>query len=465
MFYGVEITTPIQDWQVLQRHGSKARLTIGGRWQLESGAIRAGVSSVTPVLRLVNELDQSWIFPWTPCTYQTGGDQLTGPEVKGEWRMEVELPEGGPYRIETSLDAVSRASGEHWMFRGDIRVHIGVGDVFCMAGQSNAAGYAKGWAYDPPDPRVRLKRNRGSWDMAAHPMNDATDAADCLNAPMSVTGTSPFLSFGRRYADLAGVPVGLIQAAQGGSPISRWDESRDGDLYRNMIEKLGPGADVRAILWYQGCADADQDNAARYADSFSRLVHATRRDAGWTVPFFTMQLNRYETQPDAAAWGAIKEIQRQAALTIDRVWILPTAGLPQSDEIHNSAAGNVRLGELLARQVHGALNNGPQFEAPMLQQTEAIPGGIRLTFAHAGQLVRLRAQHDAADFEIADENGPLTVRDISVNGPQLTLTLDRPAGAGTYVSYGGHPHGPEGLIIDQQTCLPLISFDHVEVVL
>ena len=68
MFYGVEITTPLQDWQVLQRHGGRARLTIGGRWQLESGAIRAGVSSATPVLRLVNEQDQSWVFPWTPCT-------------------------------------------------------------------------------------------------------------------------------------------------------------------------------------------------------------------------------------------------------------------------------------------------------------------------------------------------------------------------------------------------------------
>ena len=366
MFYGVEITSGLQDWQVVQRHDGKARLTLKGRWQLEKGAVRAGVRSATPVWRLVNEMDQSWIVPWTACDRQTGGDRLTGEEVKGDWEADIALPQGGPYRLETSLDAVSKETGEHWMFRGDIRVHIGVGDVFCMAGQSNAAGYARGLAFDPPDVRVHLKRNSGKWDMAAHPMNDATGAADCVNAPMGITGTSPFLSFGRRYADYTGLPVGLIQAAQGGSPMARWDNARNGDLYRNMIEKIKAAGGVRAILWYQGCADADAENAAIYAESFARMVSGARKEAGWQIPFFTMQLNRYETQIDAASWGKIKEIQRQAALNLEKVWLLPTAGIPQSDEIHSSAAGNVTLGEMLARQVHGALNGGPAYEAPDL---------------------------------------------------------------------------------------------------
>ena len=187
MFYGVEIQSGLRDWQVLQRKNGLAKVTLKGRWELEKGAIRAGVSSATPVWRLVNEQDQSIVVPWTPCDRQTGGEALTGEEVKGEWEAELFLPQGGPYRLETSLDAVSKESGDHWMFHGDIRVHIGVGDVFCMAGQSNAAGYAKGLAFDPPDVRVHLQRNSGKWDMAAHPMNDATDAADCVNAPMSIS--------------------------------------------------------------------------------------------------------------------------------------------------------------------------------------------------------------------------------------------------------------------------------------
>ena len=463
MFYGVEILSGLQDWQVLQRHDGAARITLRGRWQLEKGAIRAGVSSATPVFRLVSEQDQSLIVPWTACDRQTGGDVLTGEEVKGEWEAEATLPQGGPYRLETSLDAVSKATGEHWMFRGDIRVHVGVGDVFCMAGQSNAAGYAKGLAFDPPDVRVRLQRNSGKWDMAAHPMNDATGAADCVNAPMGITGTSPFLSFGRRYADYTGLPVGLIQTAQGGSPMARWDNARNGDLYRNMMEKIGPSGDVRAVLWYQGCADADAESAAVYAESFARMVDEARKEAGWQIPFFTMQLNRYETQTDAASWGKIKEIQRQAALNLDKVWLLPTAGIPQGDEIHSSAAGNVMLGEMLARQVHGALNGGPAFEAPDLKEARLEGENIRLVFRNTNGLIRLRPLHDASDFCLTDERGGNPIQSVAVQDQALLLTPARPVKGKAYLSYGARPQGPEGGIVDQQTFLPIIAFDRAEV--
>lgn len=465
MFYGVEITSGLQDWQVLQRHNGQAAVTVKGRWQLEQGAVRAGVRSAAPVWRLVDEQDQSWIVPWTPCGRQTGVERLTGEEVKGEWEAKIVLPQGGPYRLETSLDAVSRETGEHWMFRGDIRVHVGVGDLFCIAGQSNAAGYAKGWAFDPPDVRVRLLRNSGKWDMAAHPMNDATGAADCLNAPMGITGTSPFLSFGRRYADYTGLPVGLIQAAQGGSPMKRWDPKRDGDLYRNMLAKLGPGADVRAILWYQGCADADPQNAALYAESFARMVESARGEAGWQVPFFTMQLNRYETQPDAASWARIKEIQRRAAEEIPGVWLMPTAGIPQSDEIHNSAAGNVILGQLLAKQAHGALNGGTPFEAPALASAAWDGENVRLTFRNAECFVRPRGEHDLEDFQLSDGEGTIPLDKLEAAENCLLLTPARPPRGKAYLSYGCDPRGPEGVIADQRTGLPIISFDRVEVAL
>ena len=465
MFYGVSISSGVRDWQVFQRVEGKAKIHAKGLWRLEEGAVRAGVRSATPVYRLVSEQDQSQVLPWTPCQWQTGGDRLTGEEAKGEWETDMILPQGGPYRLETSLDAVSKATGEHWMFRGDIRVHIGVGDVFCMAGQSNAAGYAKGLAFDPPDVRVHLQRNSGKWDMAAHPMNDATDAADCLNAPMSVTGTSPFLSFGRRYADYTGLPVGLVQAAQGGSPMARWDMRRNGDLYRNMLVKIRAAGGVRAILWYQGCADADAENAALYAESFARLVEDTRRELDWEIPFFTLQLNRYESQPDSVSWGKIKEIQRQAALKTARVYLLPTAGLPQGDEIHTSAAGNVMLGEMLARQAYGALNGGAPFEAPMLDKAGRTEEGITLSFRNAESLMCLRPDHDLCDFSVEDEAGPVKILALQARGGTVLLRTEpgRPIRGKLTVSYGCHPHGPEGGVIDQRTYLNIIAFDHAEV--
>lgn len=457
MFYGVRITQGPSDWQVLQRRESRAQVQLKGDWQLEKGAIIAGVRSATPVIRVVHELDQSLLIPWTACDYQTGDG------ICGQWETTLTLPQGGPYRIDTSLDAVSSASGDHWMFHGDIRLHIGVGDIFCIAGQSNAAGYGKGLAYDPPDVRLRLLRNRGRWDMAAHPMNDATDAEDCVNAPMGVSGTSPFLSFGRRYADYTGLPVGLIQAAQGGSSMKRWDDRRDGDLFHNMINKLKTCGGVRAIIWYQGCADANEVDATLYLDSFTHMVDAVRNATNCCIPFFTMQLNKFSLQDDKVSWAAIKEAQRQAARNIEAVWLLPTSLLSMSDEVHNSAHGNVFLGEMLARQIHGALNGGTPYLAPALDNAEMKNHCIRLTFRNTNALMRLNSLMDYQDFDIIDNAGKVAVSSISVSGREIILTPERSLCGRIFVTYGCNPLGPLAPIIDQSTYLPLIAFNNVEV--
>lgn len=39
--------------------------------------------------------------------------------------------------------------------------HIGVGDLYVIAGQSNAAGYGKDSIYNPSEIEVHLLRNRG----------------------------------------------------------------------------------------------------------------------------------------------------------------------------------------------------------------------------------------------------------------------------------------------------------------
>lgn len=457
MFYGVRIQQGVSDWQVFQRRDGKATIHLKGDYRLQEGAIKAGVRSATPVIRVMNEMDQSLIQPWTPCDVQNGDS------ISGEWETGITLPQGGPYRIETSLDAVSASHGDHWMFHGDIRVHVGVGDLICMAGQSNAAGYAKGVAFDPPDVRVHLLRNSGHWDMAAHPMNDATDAADCVNAPMGITGTSPFLSFGRRYADYTGLPVGLIQAAQGGSPMKRWDDTRVGDLLQGMLDKIQACGGVRAIVWYQGCADATEADAAIYAESFAHMVDVVRQHTGECTPFFTMQLNKYVLQEDAASWAKIKEAQRQAALQMEKIYLLPTAILPMSDDVHNSALGNVALGEMLAKQLHGVLNTGATYAAPTMQAIRMQEGSISITCAGCTSLHRLNSRLDAEDFVITDDEGVVTEKTVAVAGCEITLTPARPLHGRVFVSYGCDPLGPRGPLVDPATYLSLIAFHHVEV--
>ncbi len=446
MFYGTRITRGCDSWQIYQRAGGKAHVTVGGSWRLEEGAQRAGVASATPSVRLMREDDGSAVFDW-----------LAARRIdENTWEAEFDMPQGGLYRLETCLDAISSKGGEHWRFRGDIRTHIGCGDIFVMAGQSNAAGYGKGVAWDAPDARVHVRRNSGVWDMATHPLNDATDAYDCLNAPMGLTGTSPFISFGRRHADHTGCPVGLLPTAQGGSPIMRWDPKGEGDLFRNMIAKIQHAGGARAIVWYQGCTDAMGGCAETYYERFKRMVEMSRRELGWNIPFYTFQLMGFLGETDENSWNAVREAQRRAAREMKDVFILPTSQCDLADEIHISPASNVRLGEQLAAMMDRGL------KAPDLESAEMEEDKLVLHFDNVcGEL--FMQDRSAHAFSVEDEKGSVPLSGGCAHGDRIVLTLGRkPVGKAT-VSFGCGAMPPPFPVRDEQTGLAVLAFYKIKI--
>ena len=449
MFYGTRITYGLENWQILKAENGVCHLTIGGSWRLQEGAKKTGVTSTDPSVRLAREEDNSYITDWIKADH-------IDPE---RWETTLTVPRGGLYRLETCLDAVSRETGEHWRFRGDIRSHIGCGEIFAIAGQSNAAGYGKGIAPDPPDMRVHVKRNSGRWDMASHPLNDATDAPDCPNAPMGQTGTSPFIAFGNRRSDGTGAPVGLLPCAQGGSPISMWDPEQDGSLLKNMISKIKRAGGANAVLWYQGCADAQGEQAKTYAKSFSNVVEATRKALGWDIPFYTFQLNKYYAPHDTDGWDRVRQAQRLAARDLKNVFILPTADLFLSDEIHLSSASNVTLGGRLALQMNEGIS------APDMEKCERIgERQICLTFSNVqGELMKTNANEPSEYIEVTDELGSAAIETVAADGNRLSITLNRPLKGSACVSYEKECMHGTGSLRDSLTLLPALPFLNEEV--
>jgi hypothetical protein len=199
--------------------------------------------------------------------------------------------------------------------------HIGAGDVYVIAGQSNAAGFGKDIVYDPAEPGVHLLRNSGLWDLATHPFNDNTHTSHHANDETANPAHSPYLAFARRLKKVLGYPIGLIQASQGGSPLSLWDPLEDGTLYRNMLNSISvagggsPVGAVKGILWYQGCSDADGELAATYLERFTRMAARLRADLrDPDLPLLTVQLNRViNAQTPDEGWSLVREAQRRAA--------------------------------------------------------------------------------------------------------------------------------------------------------
>ena len=177
--------------------------------------------------------------PWTTiCTYPVGG-KFTGsfacPVGQGTLKIRIrEMP-----TITASVEQVS------------------VGDIYVIAGQSNAAGWA-GIAYEPLDdlpyvPSMYRRNLSQKWQRLQHPTS-----ASGNGAPWPLV-----MSYLSKEHNM---PVGIITTAIGGAWLKQWLKSSNSH-YRGMIgtvRKATRGSmKVRAVLWFQG--EADCNPSRKYA--------------------------------------------------------------------------------------------------------------------------------------------------------------------------------------------------------
>lgn len=455
--HGVFIEKGLSDWQIVQHHDKKANVTLSGSWNVPKAAIKQGVENAQPMIRVLSEEDNSQIIPWSYTECEKNEDLVTG-----SWSAALTLPAGGLYRIETALETKGSAPGILWMFRGDTRLHIGVGDVFIIGGQSNSAGYGKDSAFDPPQLGVHLYRNRHSWDLATHPMNESAFGANAKNAEMGVSGTSPYLSFGKNFRKFSHYPVGLIATAMGGQAMKRWNPE-GGKLYMNMLEQAKAcGGDCAGVLWYQGCSDTDERNAPVYKEKFYAMVKAFRKELGYDIPFFTFQLNRQVDGPNDAGWGMVREAQRMAAAELPAVYILPSIDCTLSDSIHNDAHSCIRLGERMARLCGNILYDGPEFFAPEIASADCKDTEVTLSFAHMQLGFVVQSSHyENLGFTFMDDKGeiPFEQAEFPKDAKNtITLSLARRPKGNCFVSYGWQANPTFMPLLDEVTYLPPLSF-------
>ncbi len=461
--FGVQIEQGISDWQIVQQDGGFGRMEIRGSFAVPEAAKNVGVVKAVPKVRIMSEDDNRPVIPWTVCDYT-----CTSEPFAGIFCSSISVPGGGPYRLETGLDTISTQEGLRWLFRGDVRLHLGVGDLFVIAGQSNAAGYAQDSIFDAPSMDVHLYRNRRSWDMASHPMNESTFSEDEPNTEMGVSGVSPYLAFGKCFARISHMPVGLIAAALGGSPISRW--AAGGDLYENMLSRLRDcGGKCAGILWYQGCSDTDtMDQALAYKSNYFDLIRRTRQDLGYTVPFFTCQVNRYAEGLLDDAWGLVREAQRLAARELEGVCVLPTIQCGLGDGIHNNGASNMVLGERLARQSGSVLYKTTPHGAPDVEKVELVRDAtLVVIFRNVTQgFILAGKKAEPYGFTVEDGKGVVPIKRVYAcmeNEDRLNLELGRPVYGGACLSFAWQALPAFLLPLDKVTHMPPLAFYKVPV--
>lgn len=403
---GASIELGPQDWQILQQRAD------GTAAAALSGVYRTTAPEFRVEARIVREADgapATRALDWQPATLL--------PQERWEITLDG-IPAGGLYRIETRV--WRNKAPDNRPMRGDYVHHVGVGDIWVIAGQSNSSGTGTGHVVDPPTLGIHQLGNDEQWKLAAHPLEDATRSRHPITVHGVFQAHSPWLSFARRLHTETGHPIGLIPTALGGSPMARWQPGAD--LFQNMQAMVRlAGGTIRGIVWYQGESDCSPQGVAAYPERFRAFVEGARREYGPELPILTAQLARFaDAEGDSARnriWSQMREVQRRLAREMPGLDLIPTIDLPLGDEIHVSAPANVLVGERFAaaalRRVYGKDVEPPGIP---LTGTEWVAGPsptLRLHFEplKAGW-VRVGP---VRDFSLEDAAGPVELSGVEVD--------------------------------------------------
>ena len=298
---GLTLTAPV-NYQVSQR-ATVDRGTVTVRGELE------GAASERPEIeyRLIRD---GAAGPWAPL-------MVTLAERRFE--AVLEAPAGGWWRLEVRATRAGKTIGEAAVD------HVGIGEVFVVAGQSNSANHGEerqrtktglvatfdgvGWRL-ADDPQPGASGDGGSF---LPPFGDAV--AERFKVPVGViacgvgaTSVREWLPRGARFPEPPTLE-GQVQPAAGGG----WESK--GALYDAFAARMrlpGPRG-FRAVLWHQGESDANQPDPRRslpgplYREFLGRLIGDSRQAIGWEAPWFVAQASYHVPGDESSA--EIREAQ------------------------------------------------------------------------------------------------------------------------------------------------------------
>lgn len=214
-------------------------------------------------------------------------------------------------------------------------IQLGVGDVFIVAGQSNAAGSAQTlFISDVNQVRKAQVSSYGKlkWMRADDPQ-----------VPGGLGSVWPLV--GSMLYNYSGVPVGFINVSVGGSSIKDWQKhTRNYKRLISSINLLKPQS-AYAVLWHQGESDQLMDEFD-YLNLMKSLIQDSRKDTQSQIPWMVSQCSYSKGKVS----GSLKKAQKQT--WADGIaWEGPNTDLlpdefRHADNVHFNEMGTRKAAEL-----------------------------------------------------------------------------------------------------------------------
>jgi hypothetical protein len=283
------------------------------------------------------------------------------------FRSQICVLAGGWYRLDVRLVqqgiSIAAASVQH----------VGVGEVFVIAGQSNSANY--GEQRQTNHTGLVAAFDGASWRLAGDPEPGADGS-----------GGSFMPVFGDALATKFQVPVGIVAQGIGATSVREWLPSgvqftnpptltrnvvmvepgkweATGRIFTNFtarLKSLGPEG-FRAVLWHQGESDAHQKDPTRtlsgplYRQYLERLIRDSHNQIGWATPWFVAQASYHNpSDTNSPDLRAAQKALWHAQIALEGPDTDTLAGTNREKNgfgVHFSAAGLSAHGQLWAEKV------------------------------------------------------------------------------------------------------------------
>jgi hypothetical protein len=351
------------DYQVFQRDQPQSgNIIVSGRAGIACDSVEARV--------VIPQAKNTWV----PVAF----DAFTR-----RFRGEIPAAAGGFYQVQVRLlragKPVANATAPH----------VGIGEVFVIAGQSNATNYGEvpqrtqtgmvvsfsgsSWVIaNDPQPGVQDNSHKGSFIPA---FGDAMYGK--YHVPIGVAcvgygGTSvrqwlpegdPFSApptTSKFVRQIASAPEARSAGANRPVPFRAWES--DGTLFNGMIKRIDELGHhgFRALLWHQGESDAHQApgheiSGDEYFTLMKTLILASWQEALWQFPWFVAEASYHN--PSDRSSPEIRAAQRRlwrSGLALpgpDTDQLGPDYRQNHGKDVHFNAEGLQAHGRLWAKAV------------------------------------------------------------------------------------------------------------------
>jgi hypothetical protein len=263
------------EYQVFQRYSrNRGQITVQGKVKVPCDAVQVRLTGES----LEGKLPGKWqnvVFDRANRTFDT-----TLPAPAGGWyKVELQALQDKKVVAEEAVD------------------HVGIGEVFVIAGQSNATNC--GEEQLKPESGLVSSFSGDHWQPADDPQPGVHDK----------TGLgSPWPAFGDALVAKYHVPVGIASTGHTGSSVRAWQPGSEYFTHMmNRIHQLGTQG-FRAVLWHQGESDVGM-TADEYARQLTNVIEGSKKDAGWDFPWVVAQVSYHN--PKAPSFPTTREAQKK----------------------------------------------------------------------------------------------------------------------------------------------------------